>query len=125
MRLNAFPILLFVSLAGASCSDVGTERNARLPEVSVEGTVRFYIDTLVWIGGECDPSGFILANYNWLKGEPAYPHTRIYLKDSTLALYQSKRVQIVGRLDTVYAGGVETPLRRFPLVVPKQVHTIE
>lgn len=116
----AFLICFFAS---ASCKH-STEPSQQPSEVQVEGSVHYYIDTLVWIGGECDPSGFILSNYRWHKGEPTFNHYRVYVKDSTLTPYLTMNVLIEGTLDTIFAGGLETPLRKFPFVEAKSVLVI-
>jgi len=123
MRIIHPAILLCFLLTSSGCKN-GTGPIQKPLDVQVEGTVRYYIDTVAWIGGEGDPSGFILSNYQWHKGEPPFNHYRVYVKDSSLAPYITMNVLIEGTLDTIFAGGVETPLRRFPLVEARTILVI-
>ena len=120
MKVIHFAIVCCFILTSANCKH-GTEPSPQPSGVRVEGSVHYYIDSVLWIGGECDPSGFILSDYRWSRGEPSFPYYRVYLRDSTLAQYLTMNVLIEGKLDTIVAGGIETPLRRFPVVDAKSI----
>ena len=120
MKVIHLAFLICCLLSFSSCKD-GAGPSQQPVEVEVEGSVKYYTDTLTWVGGECDPSGFILSNYRWHRGEPDFNHYRVYVKDSSLATYITMNVLIEGTLDTIFAGGVETPLRRFPFVEAKTI----
>jgi hypothetical protein len=114
---------LICCLLSSSCKN-GAGPSQQPLEVEVEGSVQYYTDTLVWIGGEGDPSGFILSNYRWHRGEPTFTHYRVYVKDSSLVPYISMNVLVQGTLDSIFAGGVETPRRKFPFVEAKNILVI-
>lgn len=114
---------LICGLLTSSCKD-GVGPSPQPLEIEVEGSVQYYTDTVAWIGGECDPSGFILSNYRWHRGEPPFIHYRVYIKDSSLVPYISMNVLVQGTLDSIFAGGVETPRRKFPSVEAKNILVI-
>lgn len=97
----------------------------RLPVGAIEGTVKYFVDTLAWIGGEGEPSGFILDDFKWLEGEPTYHYSRVYVKDSTVAPYLRQRVQVFGIIDTLIVRGLVTPLRQYPHVEIKELKIID
>ncbi|MDI6767663.1 MAG: META domain-containing protein [Bacteroidota bacterium] len=92
---------------------------------AIEGTVKYFIDTLPWVGGEVEPSGFILDNFEWLYGEPSYRHNRVYVKDSILVPYLSRRVHVFGIIDTLFDYGIVIPLRQYPHVEVQSVRIID
>ena len=82
----------------------------------ITGMVEYFVDTLLYIGGEGDPTGFILSNYQWLNNEPHFKYYRVYIDSNIDSTYLLKKVKIWGRIDTLHAGGIETPLRKFPII---------
>jgi hypothetical protein len=84
-------------------------------EATLEGTIEYY-QAPPAIGAECDPSGYIINNPKWISGAPSYSYGRVYLKDGQIINHVSQNVRIAGTLDSLFAGGVETPRRRFPLI---------
>jgi hypothetical protein len=84
-------------------------------EATIEGTIEYY-QAPPAIGGECDPDGYIIINPKWISGEPSYSYGRVYLKDGQITNHVSQKVRIGGTLDSLFAGGVETPRRKFPLI---------
>jgi hypothetical protein len=90
----------------------------------VEGTVRYY-PALAAIGGESDPSGFILISYVWVSEAPTYSHSRVYVKGAIDSSYLNLRVRVTGPVETLRAGGVETPLRYFPRVEAQKLEVLE
>lgn len=97
-------------------------KDAEEYEVHISGKAEYYIDSLLWLGGECDPSSFILTNYKWFSGEPDYPHSRIYISGKADSSYLFKEVEIKGELSTITGGGVESGLRTFPLVIAETIN---
>ncbi len=108
---------LFLCLTGLACkkSTVPVQTTQR-NEAAIEGTVQYFVDTLDYIGGEHDPPGFILTDYTWLMDEPDYDYDRVYINSGMDSSYLQKTIRAFGRIGTIYAGGVETPLRRFPVI---------
>ena len=102
----------------------GCEEAPVTDRVSIEGTVEYYSDTVIWIGGECDHSGFILSNYQWISGEPDVYLPRIYVNNVIDSSYLSKRLHIAGILDTISAGGVETPLRKLLKIKSEEIRIL-
>ena len=82
----------------------------------IKGTVDYYIDTLLWVGGECDPEGFILTDYTWIIKEPYYSYYRVYVNSLIDSSYISNKVKIFGKVKTIFAGGIVTPKRKFPMI---------
>ncbi len=64
-------------------------RFPQLPMGAIEGTVKYFVDSSVWIGGETEPSGYILDNPKWIQGEPSYYFRRVYV---TELQYQSESI---------------------------------
>ena len=87
---------------------------------SVVGVVNFVPPTMA-IGGEADPSGFILTNYHWISGQPTFPYSKIYIDGQIDSSYLGKRVQVTGKVETITAGGVETPKRTFLKIQSEQI----
>ncbi len=112
---------LIVSILTITCSD-NSENVYDDYKVHIDGTVQYFLDTLMWAGGEGDPSGFILTEYEWLSGEPDFEYTRIYLAGEIDSSYLSQTLEIGGVLDTLTAGGFETTIREFPLVVAEKIN---
>ena len=110
MKSKLFSLFLLLSVSGCTKP---TDSNAQ--GAIVEGTLS-YFEAPPAIGGETDPSGYVILNQKWVSGEPNYTYARVYVSNGALGLYQSKQVRITGTLDSVFAGGVETPRRQFPLV---------
>lgn len=114
-------ILMFASLKlGCSSSPIEIKN----PSPSVEGIVNFVPPTMA-IGGEADPSGFILTNYHWISGQPAFPYSRIYIDGQVASSYLEKRVRVTGKVETITAGGVETPKRTFIKIQSEQIKIID
>ena len=82
----------------------------------IKGTVDYYIDTLVWAGGECDPKGFILKDYTWIIKEPYYAYYRVYVNSLIDSSYMNYQVKIFGKVKTIFSGGIVTQKRRFPMI---------
>ncbi len=112
MRTNCL-YLTIACLLGFACSNEPVQPFTH--EARMEGTIVFY-QAGPAIGGECDPSGYILQDFRWITGEPSYRYARVYLKDGQSPSFAAQRVCIGGTLDSIMAGGVETPRRKFPLV---------
>ncbi len=89
----------------------------------IEGTVEYYTAPPA-IGGETDPSGYILADYDWIEGNPKFSNPRVYVTDGDMEPYISKRVRIAGSIDSLFAGGVTTPLRVFPQITILSIEEI-
>ena len=88
--------------------------------VEIEGMVDYYVDKLYWIGGECDPSGFVVTDITWYHGEPDSYFSRVYLGGIIDSTYLGETVEIYGAMDAIHAGGVETPPRQFPFVIAQK-----
>ncbi len=93
--------------------------NARL-----EGIVVYFIEEMA-IGGEVDPSGFVLKDPKWNFGEPGYSYRRIYLTGSINSLYIQRRVSVEGVVDTLIISGVERGIRYFPIVEVSKLKIID
>lgn len=106
-----------------SCGLFDDENERYENEAHLKGTILYFIDTLTWVGGECDPSGFIFDNYTWLIGEPDYEHYRVYLGSEIDSTYLNKNAEIGGDLKSISAGGVVTVLRKFPMIVVMNIET--
>jgi len=98
-----------------ACNNDGSDN--REYEIFIEGSLEYYQDTLFWIGGESDPSGFILSDYSWIYGEPQFSYYRIYVDGKIDSTYLNNVIEIGGQLETISAGGIETPLRKFPFII--------
>ena len=92
--------------------------------VSIEGKVEYYSEKSYAIGGETDPSGFILSDYQWKTKEPGFDYYRIYVANDIDSSYLNKRVHIIGKLEILEAGGVETRKREFPEIKINQIEII-
>lgn len=90
----------------------------------VEGKVGYYGPRMA-IGAEADPSGFILLECRWLSGAPTFSYSRVYVKGAIDSSYLNKRVRITGALEKLSAGGVETPLRNFPMIEIRQLESAQ
>jgi hypothetical protein len=93
--------------------------NARL-----EGTVVYFVEEMA-IGGEVDPSGFILTDPKWNFGEPSYAYRRIYLTGLINPAYIQRHVSVEGEVDTLIIRGVERGIRYFPVVEVSIVKIID
>ncbi|MDP1675407.1 MAG: hypothetical protein Q8L88_00980 [Bacteroidota bacterium] len=120
MQNNKYFLFVFI-LFLTGCSNPA-EQNSN--QVVSEGTVNYYIAPPA-VGGETDPTGYIIANAKWLSGEPKYLHGRVYITDGELSAYVSKRVRVTGTIDSLTAGGVETPERKFPLIKAVSIEEIK
>ena len=114
-------ILMFAGIK-LGCSSNPIEIKNTSP--SVEGVVNFVPPTMA-IGGEADPSGFILTNCRWISGQPAFPYSRIYIDGQINSSYLEKRVRVTGNVETITAGGVETPKRTFLKIQVEQIKVID
>ena len=83
--------------------------------VALEGQLTYFTAPPA-IGGECDPSGLVLQDANWIQGKPDWSFSRVYVDDGDLDRFQGYHVRVEGTLDSTFAGGVETPRRKFPLI---------
>ncbi|MFO7898583.1 MAG: hypothetical protein R6V58_05940, partial [Planctomycetota bacterium] len=146
-------VVLALGLVAAGCGGGDTdEREPRkgggggpkeAPEpgvVTLTGTVDFH-QAGVAIGGETDPSGYILTGDHAgqveasLKKMGKLPETglrdRVYLRRAgkldhdRLEMLLNRKVKVTGKLDVVSAGGVETPTRHFPVLHIKELEAAE
>jgi hypothetical protein len=120
MKYTLVAFTLF-SASLISCQLAPTSVNNGLP--AVEGTVRYFPPTVA-IGGEADPSGFILTDYQWINRAPSFEYSRLYIKDGVDSSFLGMRVRISGAVDTLSAGGVETALRLFPLIRVRRLEVV-
>ncbi len=146
MRIEV-PVLLVLAVAAFGCGrrdvndEVEPEEEVRDPDVvTLVGVVQFHRASPA-IGGESDPTGYILTGDHASAVEAALNATgtmpepgvqeRIYLRRAgeldhrTLRMFVDKRIAITGRLDVVRAGGVETPERYFPVLDLMQLEPVE
>jgi len=109
MKTNKYLFLILILLG---CS-TPTEQNSN--QVISEGTVNYYAAPPA-IGGKSDPTGYVIVDTKWSVGEPNYKYGRVYISDGVLSNYVSKRVRVIGTIDSLIAGGTETPRRKYPLI---------
>lgn len=92
------------------------------------GTLRTF-DGGVAIGGEADPSGFILETPGPLSlcgDNPLLPRPgRLYVSGDVPASLIGKEVRVRGVLSLLRVGGVETPAREFLQIEAKEMHPQE
>ena len=112
---------MILSLAVFSCKTEPVEPIAG--QVTLEGIVASY-QAPPAIGGECDPSGYVLLTTRWVTGEPSYSYDRVYLENGQSASYVAQKVRVAGTLDSIFAGGVVTPRRKFPLIHVTRIQTM-
>ena len=113
-------ICLILGVIQVNCSDP-TQSSGGNP--CVEGTVEYFAPRAA-IGGEADPSGFILRDYRWISGQPAFSYSRIYASGALDSSYLQKRVQVTGKVERITAGGVETPKRTFLRMETERIQII-
>lgn len=140
----AFVVVLALGLVAAGCgggdsedgkagegAGAGPKKAPKPGVVTLTGTVDFY-QAGAAIGGETDPSGYILTGDHAgqveasLKKTGKAPETglrdRVYLRRAgkldhdTLRMLLNNKIKVTGKLDVVSAGGVETPKRHFPVL---------
>ena len=99
-----------------------TELADQIP--AVEGILEFFESGMA-IGGEADPQGYILKDYHWVSGEPAFAYSRIYIDGPVDSSYLRKRVRVVGRPEMISAGGVETRKRTFLRIRAERITLID
>ena len=97
---------------------------------SFTGVVR-YFEGLAGIGGEGVPGGYILEG---IFQEPVlirqpYGPEYLYLndlkKDEILKKHLGKTVRVIGDIDYISVGGVETPLRHYPVIKIIRIEEIQ
>jgi hypothetical protein len=117
----SFVAFTLCSVALTSCqltpTTAGNERSI------VEGTVGYFPPTVA-IGGEADPSGFILTDCRWINGAPSFVRSRVYVNDGVDSSFLRMRVRVSGAWDTLSAGGVETAPRLFPLMKVQRLEVV-
>ena len=99
-----------------------TESTDKSP--TVEGILDFFESGMA-IGGEADPAGYILKDYHWISGQPAFAYSRIYIEGPVDPSYVHKRVRVVGNPETISAGGVETRKRTFLRIRVRRITIID
>jgi len=112
-------VLASLLLARSGCDNPPTYPYYGL--ATVEGIVGYYPPTLA-IGGEADPSGFILIEYHWVVNISSSGSARLYIQGAVDSSYMNTRVRLSGELTTITVGGFETQKRTFPLM---HVHTLQ
>ena len=118
--------MLLLAIVGLVAVMIGCEKESTSPNNGVaviEGSVSYYPPTMA-IGGEADPFGFILTDYQWLSGAPTFSYSRVYVGGGIDSSYLGLRVRLSGQLEKLSAGGVETPLRHFPKVETQNIQVI-
>jgi len=113
-------VSLFLLLSAGGCNKP-TEVNVQ--QAILEGSLS-YFQAPPAIGGETDPSGYIIANPKWISGEPNYAYARVYVSNGEPIVYQSEQVRVTGTIDSIFAGGIETPRRKFPLVKISSINAV-
>ena len=71
--------MLLLAIVGLVAVMIGCEKESTSPNNGVaviEGSVSYYPPTMA-IGGEADPFGFILTDYQWLSGAPTFSYSRV------------------------------------------------
>lgn len=112
-------IILLLAFVIIACNHEITDY--REYEITIEGRLEYYVDNIFWLGGESDPSGFALSNYLWIYGAPDFNYYRVYVTDKVDSTYLNNQVKISGELETIFAGGIETRLRKFPLIRARKI----
>lgn len=116
------PVFLTVALlASAGCGEDQAEKARNLPgvgdladadgaEVEIEGVVAMH-DGGMAIGGEADPTGYVLQRQN--RFDRLYLRMKDDLKSDEVGRFQGRRVLAAGTLGTITVGGTETEQRSF------------
>jgi len=110
---RTFKVLITLLIIQVGCQQGPT--SPYYGQAIVEGTVGYYPPTIA-IGGEADPSGFILNEYRWVWNTSSTVPSRLYIEGIVDSSYLNVRVRLSGQLTTLSAGGVETRLRHFPFL---------
>ena len=118
MKQIFFSILLLV-ISCSACSKP-TENSNGSSSAKVEATVNHQRSEAA-IGGEVDPTGFILTDIRWNSLEPSYQYNRVYAAGLLDSSYLNKRVSLSGSLDSIVCMGVERGRRVFPLIKVQQI----
>lgn len=120
----AAAVLASIAVGCESGDEVGELDEVGLApgQVVMTGTVRYHNAGMA-IGGETDPYGTILADNG--------VYDRLYLRHNgslespAVKEFEGRRVEVAGTMDTVSAGGVETPRRTFPVLVVDRIGETE
>ncbi|MBC8402578.1 MAG: hypothetical protein H8E14_13910 [Candidatus Marinimicrobia bacterium] len=114
-------IPIFLVLVVSSCENLDEENYDY--EVLAEGCLSYFVDTLLWVGGECDPNGFILEDYTWVYGSDEI-YNRLYITGNVDSTNLEMNVRVGGKIDTVFAGGMVSPLRTYFKIIADTVYAV-
>jgi len=116
--IKSFVLLVFLSFTAASFAADAVTNSTE----SVQGRqVQEWTGVVEWrdggyaIGGEADPSGYILR----------YDDKFAYLEGENIKKYLDKKVMVKGEASIKVAGGIETPLRLLEVIAVQEIKEIK
>jgi len=87
---------------------------------ALDATVGYFSEEAA-IGGEVDPTGFVLTDPNWHFGKPTYSYYRIYVTGNIDSSFLNRRISITGTVNKLTIKGVERGTRYFASVTAERM----
>lgn len=94
-------------------------------EAKIQGIAKYYVYTLVYAGSGSEQNGCIVDSFTWISGQPTYTHTRVYFQFANSQTFLGKRVQVDGRVDTLWGTYFYAPKKPFPIVIGSHITILQ